>query len=405
MAKSINVYTRGLKQRLGGVVWYQRGGQTLARELAPNVSNPRTEAQMDQRIKMANVVAVYRANKAWMERYAFENRKQGLSVYNAFVAANLSANQVALTKEEVELGAGVVAPYVFTKGTLPAIGVQLGTIGGGPYFITDIYIGSTLADQTIGALSSAIIENNFGWQKGDQLSIIYNTQKSAEGTPYISAAAFEIIIDPEDTTPLGIEIAENDFLAFDALNNTGDITTGIAVVHSRDVANGVAVSPSRMVLNNDVGQSDYTGEAARSRARRSYGPGQSEPFLAGGYYEGGEQPEPSPSSPAIQSVKLGSGQAQEAGGVISVTPAAGLQTMLVTFASDIDSEIEVSNVETEQKNSSGAGPTVVMGQYSVSDNVLTCTGIFSSDNNISKVIVNFSNGDERTISFTPTVSE
>lgn len=403
MAKSVNVYTRGLKQRLGGVVWYQRDGQTLARELAPTVSNPRTEAQMDQRIKLANVVAVYRANKAWMERYAFENRKQGLSVYNAFVATNLSDNQVALTKGEVELGAGVVAPYVFTKGTLPSVAVQLGEVGGVSSFITDIYIGS-LSEQTIGALSLAIIENNPGWQKGDQLSLIYNSQSNVEGTPYISVDAVEIILDPDDTTTLDI-LVDNDFLTLDALNNTGVITTGLAVVHSRDVANGVAVSTSRMVLNNDVGQSDYTGEAARSRARRSYGPNASAPFLAGGYYEGGEQPEPSPSSPAIQSVKLGAGQAQEAGGVISVTPSTGLQTMVVTFAADIDPEIEVSNVETEQKNSVGAGPTIAMGQYSVTGDALTCTGIFSSDNNISKVIVNFSNGDERTISFTPTVSE
>ncbi len=53
---------------------YTQGGRTLQRELAPEVKNPKTPAQMGQRVKWANLVAFYRANASWMPK-AFENKK------------------------------------------------------------------------------------------------------------------------------------------------------------------------------------------------------------------------------------------------------------------------------------------------------------------------------------------
>lgn len=92
MAKIKSLWLRGSSQRLGGAVTYMLKGVQIARELAAKVDNPRTPKQMNQRVKLANVVAFYRANRPWMERLAFETKKQNWSTYNAFVSANFAAN-------------------------------------------------------------------------------------------------------------------------------------------------------------------------------------------------------------------------------------------------------------------------------------------------------------------------
>lgn len=406
MAKSVNVYTRGLKQRLGGVVWYQRKGETIARELAASVENPQTDAQMDQRVKLANVVSIYRANKQWMEKYAFENRKQGLSVYNAFVSANLSWNNVVLTKEQTAVGAGVAAEYMFTKGTLPKMSVSV--VDNGIFQFLDIYQDENFTNtSTIADLSAALL--NAGWRAGDQLSVIVNKQKTIGGIPYVFVDAYEFIVNTSDTrTMFDVNYpvyADGNIFGLDLSFDYDYDAVGVCVIHSRDTENGVAVSSSIMMLDNLDGQTPYTGTEARQKARRSYAKGTATPFLAGGYYDGSIAPEPLPGAPDIVSVALGEGAAVEDGGVLSVTPSQSLQTMIINFADAIDEALELGQVTVEQKNSANAGPSVIMGQYTIGSlrSQLTCTGIFSSDNNISKVIVDFSNGEAKEIDFLPTV--
>ena len=384
-------------------MWYQRQGETIVRELAASVSNPQTDAQMDQRVKLANVVAASRANKFWMEKYACENRKEGLSVYNAFVSANLASNDVLLTKDAVSLGAGVVAAYIYTKGTLPMLYGEID----GETFMTGIVVNSDFT--TIGELSEQILAADSSWRAGDQLSIIVNLQKVVDDTPYIIVQAYEIIINTSDSTPIEDRVSglfyEDGELAYDLSGLDEYAAVGVCCIHSRDTQDGVSVSTSRMILNTTAGQSEYTGDSARQRARRSYTTGTATPFLAGGYYDGSITPEPLPEAPNIVSVALGEGAAVEAGGVIDVTPSQSLQTMIINFADAIDETLEIGQVTVEQKNSSGSGPSVTMGQYTIGSlrSQLTWTGIFTSDNNISKVIVDFSNGDAKEIEFLPTV--
>ena len=119
MAILKSLIVRGGRKQIGGMVLYSRNGETIARELAAQVTNPRTPAQMEQRVKLSNLVAVYRANASWM-RGAFENKKDRESDYNAFVSANVGNNAVALSKSDVAAGAAVVGNYKITSGSLPS---------------------------------------------------------------------------------------------------------------------------------------------------------------------------------------------------------------------------------------------------------------------------------------------
>jgi len=184
---------RGAKQKLGGVVFYQQSGRTLARELAPQVSNPRTSAQMSQRTRLANVVEMYKANKFWMKG-AFENKPAKESDYNAFVKANLSTSLVTQSKSEAAANACVVAPYVVTSGSILSIEHEVN----GLMLISNIYLGDLTIDNntSVGDFSSAIIAANNQIREGMQLSLIVNMQRVNEvtGIPYVVVRAYEVIL-------------------------------------------------------------------------------------------------------------------------------------------------------------------------------------------------------------------
>ena len=192
MAVINSVYMRGAKQKLGGVVFYQQAGRTLARELAPQVSNPRTSSQMNQRTKLANVVEMYKANRFWMPG-SFENKPSKESDYNAFVKANLSTSLVTQSKSEAAANACVVAPYVVTSGSLLSIEHSVS----GLMLISNISLGNLTIDAntTVGAFSTAVIADNNQIREGMQLSLIVNMQRVNEvtGIPYVVVRAYELI--------------------------------------------------------------------------------------------------------------------------------------------------------------------------------------------------------------------
>lgn len=198
MAILKNVVMRGASQRLGGIVLYTRSGETIARELAPSVSNPRTRIQMEQRVKLANVVAVYKANKFWMPG-AFEDKTEKETDYNAFVRFNLTDSKVAITKDAAAAGAGVVAPYKISSGSLGEIELEGQQTG----VRSNLYTGNLIITPatTIAQFSAALISNNNGIARGMQLSLIINLQRRNEVTtrPYIVARAYEVIIDDQST--------------------------------------------------------------------------------------------------------------------------------------------------------------------------------------------------------------
>lgn len=303
MAKVKSSGLRNYVGRLGGSVYYILKGQNIARELAPQISNPRTSVQMRQRMKWANLVAMYKASKGWMGRKSFEGKKSNWSDYNAFMSANLGADYVYLTKQMVENGHCVLAPYTMTKGSLPSIAMRWSAED--YEFASDISLGGRVLGITspIKDLSEAIVDNNAGWAYGDQLSIIvmFNGRTYR---PYLYA--FEIILDSSDETTLedifnanGQVLYETDGNLHLNFNDLYNPTQGLAVactfVHSRTTSGKTSVSTQQLALNAD-GLTEYNAlrtEDAFNNARESYGIGV-EVFLDAGYIDGTRQSEEMP---------------------------------------------------------------------------------------------------------------
>lgn len=275
MAVVKNFWLRDNTQKLGGAVIYQVNGQTLMRQLAPAVSNPRTDAQMATRVRLANLVAFYRVSAKWM-RGAFETKAANQSDYNAFVSANASANAVWLTKSQVAAGTCVVAPYVISRGSMGEIrqSVTATLIASNLYTGELVISGAT----TIADLSSALIANNNGLQNGDQLSIIQYIQNTATGGAYsIVCRAYEVILSTTNTLPL------SNYLPVDILTTTGGDDSALAIltasfvggasfIISRTQGGRILVSTSQVSLtSNNTIYAAMTSNAQKDAAIRSYG--------------------------------------------------------------------------------------------------------------------------------------
>lgn len=286
MAIVKNFWLKGAKKRLAGAVIYKAGGQTIARELANEVSNPRTRSQMEQRVRWANCVAFYRANASWM-KYAYETKKANQSEYNKFMSLNVANNRIYLTKQAAASGACVVDSYVMTQGSLPSITYQFGQAG----IDTNLYVTTnsllTPAD-TVAQWSAQILANNPGVQEGDQLSIIRYTQMANEATgfPYVIVRKYEVLMSLTSNQPMAnywpadlFSVATANNKSFIRITNTGN-SGGLLMVLSRTTSGRTLVSTQSILpVNNSATINAWSSASALNRAINSYGDSE-EAFLS-----------------------------------------------------------------------------------------------------------------------------
>lgn len=273
------------KGSLGGVTFRGVNGQTVTSEKITKTTNPRTEAQMKQRVQLANLVSTYRLlQRSNLKGFQFKKKTQ--SDYNAFVANNINIVKCYLTKQEAAAQACIPAPYLFTQGSLPSIVVSQDS--GTSRYVTSISLASLDSivsstdvkpvDATIAQLSQCIMKDNAGWQEGDQLSYISFRQITDEssGFPYGSLYRSDIVLNLEDQRKVGDVI---DSLGFDIFNHflahdASKIQGAFAWVHSRNVSGSLQVSTQRFIVYNNTYLShsteEYLNKAIRSYADPSF---------------------------------------------------------------------------------------------------------------------------------------
>lgn len=287
MAIVENFWLKGQTKKLGGSVIYQAMGQTRQRALASSVSNPRTQAQMTQRVKWANLVNLYRANSDWM-KYAFETKKASQSDYNKFMSLNVTDSNIFLPKNIAAAGGAVVQSYLITQGSLPSI--ETTYVGTSGWWATNIYLGNSyiFSTPTIAAFTRVLLDNNPAMREGDQLSFIRMTQmtNADNGAPYVIVRKYELVLSLTNQANLwdylptdyidSSEAASNSQLVVKDSGNAG----GFVLILSRTQAGKTFVSSQRIVVaNNDTLISAYSSAAALQAAINSYGTSE-EAFLS-----------------------------------------------------------------------------------------------------------------------------
>ena len=348
MAIVKNFWLKNQTKKLAGAVIYQAMGQTRSRELAAEVSNPRTIDQMSQRVKWANLVNFYRANKSWM-KFAFETKPTNRTDYNQFMSLNVANSRIYLPKSIANQGGCVVNSYVMTQGSLSSIEF---TYNGEEWWSNLILPGlfRIVSTTTVAEVSQALISSNPALREGDQISFIRLTQQtnSNTGVPYVVVRKYEVILNSSDLRFFyQFMPAEYIFADGDAnqncikVNNSGN-AGGFLLILSRTTGGKTYVSTQSIVVaNNDALILAYSSSNALQAAIDSYGES-TEPFLTS---TTAEQDNQAPVQPSIVSIAgdLGSAVPGQIFGPISI---------------DVADEFEVTLSETP--TAAGAGSKVVV---------------------------------------------
>lgn len=285
MAIVTSMWLKGTKQKLGGSVLYQAMGQTRQRELAANVSNPRTQSQMEGRTRWANLVNFYRVNSGWM-KFAYEAKKTNQSEYNKFMSLNVPSARIYLPKSLASQGGCVVDAYQMTQGSLASIEV----LKSGAAWQTNLYLVSATdldENSTVGEVTAQLLPANPALREGDQLSFLRFTQmtNSSTGVPFVVVRKYEVILKATDTRRF-FDFLPEDYITFGGTPQAPCIEVtdsgnagGFLLVLSRTIGGKTYVSSQSIVVaNNEALISAYSSDTARQEAIDSYGES-AEPFL------------------------------------------------------------------------------------------------------------------------------
>lgn len=266
------------KGKVGDLVFYRDGGEQRTRtRVVPK--NPRTTAQMEQRVKIANAAGLYRAAAAILKD-SFTNRPSNQSGYNSF-ASGAIVNAPYLTKQQASAGVCLPQPVMLSRGVLPSLDyVELASetyrgIGIAADF-------STSRPTTLGGFAEGLIAAYPYMQEGDELNFVELRFKPIEGVDAevdlyaVSMDNTSYVLNTADTTPIGGAKVAWDAGAFYATqqstNEEGDIYM-LAIIHSRVDGSGKLQVSTQWTYLSEAAQSLYDGyrnEEALADAIESY---------------------------------------------------------------------------------------------------------------------------------------
>lgn len=115
--------------KLGETVLYRAGGEQRTRTYVAKIKNPKTLAQVENRLSMLNFASVYRALKPILS-ISFPNRPTAQSGFNAFVKANKGVNSAVIAKEDAQRGLCAPVDMLVSEGYLTQFGLVKAQLSG-----------------------------------------------------------------------------------------------------------------------------------------------------------------------------------------------------------------------------------------------------------------------------------
>lgn len=264
--------------KVGDLVFYRDGGEQRTRtRVIPK--NPRSPRQMAQRVRIANVSALYRL-LAPIVRDSFSNRPSNQSGYNAMASGAIELSPF-MTKEMANADAVIPMPAVIAKGVLQGVEVTANVAGPNiPALLVPSFAGGVSA--TMGALSTALLADYPTLQEGDKITIVvigFEADKSFDFDLYRGVSFIkDFIIDTTDNTAVsavgGFSVEEGQLLvdAAQALAG-GSAVRAVAAIVSRVDGNGALQTSFARLELTDSAQAlyeEYRTDAALSEALQSY---------------------------------------------------------------------------------------------------------------------------------------
>ena len=260
--------------RVGNIVGIKgKGGRTYVRRYQYLVTDAKSAKQMKRRVRWANTVNIWKVLKG-EAKPCFEHLPETMSDYNMFVQCNAEIAKVSLKKNEVAVGATVVAPLIVSIGSLPNIVVT--SMSGGK-MRTDIALGDLTIDDdtTVSTFSKAVLNNNGDYQEGDRIVGFLLAQElwGDEQIPHARLVSSAIDLEKSNNTKLWEVVDERVFSSADGfVASKTTVNGGICWIHSRidGTNNKTLVSTQRIIVNSTLLET-YMSVAANREAIQSYG--------------------------------------------------------------------------------------------------------------------------------------
>lgn len=267
--------------RVGAYSMYVRAGEQIVRQ-RQNASNygetaSRTYAQQLRRVMWSNLVNQFRAIAYWQPR-AYENIRAGQTDYNKFMSLNVNAATLPLTKQMASDGATIITPVIVSQGSLPSPV----TLVKDEDFAIDLIGNDTAAAAmaTVGDFSSIIIQYNPNFLAGDALCFVgARNWVDLSDTPRASCDYVEVVLNPNDTTPLGSlgagfslgwDSTSQQFIFYWSHSTDQPVVAGTCI-HTRRNVSSLAVSTEKLVMLSEDIIDMYSGEEWLQECIDSYG--------------------------------------------------------------------------------------------------------------------------------------
>lgn len=293
-------------------------GQQITKDRVSHVSNPRSTAQMRQRLTFAAAALFYKRAVQNLFKFAFEEKKQSESDYNAFMRLNV-ALAPTLSKGMLDRRQYTpsIAPWILSQGSLDT---PVLTVDPGEKELLALIAGAVPLNPTGGDIAKAILVKYPSLKDGD---ILTHVQVCASGISADDVAYAEDVdsfvlnggedfspvmqirqvrLNIADTTPItdstspwaemiteaympdGAQTSCICFIGFKGLDEdyaekglapyyeTSRFMYGSSIIFSRALSGGVKVSTSALVLNEETTKAYLIGrnDQWRNYAASSY---------------------------------------------------------------------------------------------------------------------------------------
>lgn len=262
------------KGRAGGVVYSVLNGNQIMRSAPASVSNPKSDAQVAQRMKLAPAQNFYRQLEALVSlgfaSHTFQGKKYGNPNRLRFLQLAMMNNQGPyVPKDTMDF---IPFDYQVSEGSLPAFTGRM-------YLYEDTArlneIADPIADATITAENVEQWANAFGCNVGDQISILTVDLVNGYYIPKVTRFLVQAGVDLNylaDDFDISLWLPKGKTLATAAFGSVLIKGEGEAIcaVLSRQQANGEFLRSSEYMHISTAIREKYYSPAALDAALRSY---------------------------------------------------------------------------------------------------------------------------------------
>ena len=269
--------------KIGGIRAWESNGRTIVASYDVKCKNPKTEAQMKQRLKLINILNNYRVLKpALLEN--FEGIAGNRNAATFFRKYNLRQKPVWLTKTDALYHKVVLAPYCVSQGIIKPIDYSLSSAG----LTSNIELSTTDKEVTteVTNLAYSILQNHEDWSNGDTLQIVAMRQSLKDNLKSDSSRAemeavtlimttgknqpLDSVVGVNGLKSMGITIANHDGRLGIDISNRSDYVYALALVHGRGTGIKRLLSTQNLVLSDTSIYDHYASSEQMVEALKSY---------------------------------------------------------------------------------------------------------------------------------------